>query len=44
MFEKIYAAVHGDFTAESGEVTYALKVKRGVIDERYRKMIDAMYN
>jgi len=32
-----------DFTIEGGEITPSLKVKRRVVDEKYRALIDAMY-
>ncbi len=32
-----------DFTIESGEITPSLKVKRKVVDEKYKSLIDAMY-
>ena len=32
-----------EFTMESGELTNTLKLKRRVIAERYRKVIDKMY-
>jgi long-chain acyl-CoA synthetase len=32
-----------DFTLEEGEITPSLKVKRKVIDQKYKSLIDAMY-
>lgn len=32
-----------DFTIEGGEITPSLKVKRRVVDEKYKTLIDAMY-
>jgi long-chain acyl-CoA synthetase len=32
-----------DFTIETGEITPSLKVKRKVIDEKYKQLIDSMY-
>ena len=31
------------FTMESGELTNTLKIRRGVINKRYARLIDAMY-
>ena len=44
-FERIkkIALVAREFTQESGELTPTLKVKRRVVEERYKAMIDAMY-
>ncbi len=44
-FEKIkkIALVAKEFTQESGELTPTLKVKRRVVEDRYKAMIDAMY-
>jgi long-chain acyl-CoA synthetase len=32
-----------EFSLESGELTPTLKVKRKVIEERYQKLIDGLY-
>ena len=44
-FEKIkrFTIMPKEFTMESGELTNTLKLKRRVIAERYRKVIDKMY-
>ena len=33
-----------DFTVEGGELTPTLKVKRRVIDQRYKSLIDSAYS
>lgn len=40
---KKVALLENEFTIEGGELTPTLKVKRRVIDEKYRNVIDALY-
>ena len=40
---KNFAILPREFTIESGELTPSLKVKRKVVDERYKSMIDGLY-
>ncbi|MFQ6047138.1 MAG: AMP-dependent synthetase/ligase [Gemmatimonadales bacterium] len=40
---KKIALLENDFTIESGELTPTLKVKRRVVEERYRSEIEALY-
>lgn len=40
---KNFAILPNDFTVESGELTPSLKVKRKVVDERYKGLIDSLY-
>ncbi len=40
---KYYRVLAGDFSQETGELTASLKVKRKVVTERYRDLIDEMY-
>jgi long-chain acyl-CoA synthetase len=44
-FEKIkkFALLERDFTIEAGEVTPTLKVRRRIVEERHRAVIDALY-
>lgn len=41
---KKLAILDHDFSPESGELTPTLKVKRNVVSERYRDVIDALYD
>jgi long-chain acyl-CoA synthetase len=43
--EKIrrFTMIPQEFTIEGGEITPSLKVKRRVVDEKYKSLIDAMY-
>jgi long-chain acyl-CoA synthetase len=45
-FEKVkaFALIEREFTVEGGELTPTLKVKRRVIDEKYRHIIDRLYS
>ena len=40
---KKFAIVETDFSIEGGELTPTLKVKRKVVSERYREIIDSLY-
>jgi long-chain acyl-CoA synthetase len=41
---KRFSVLPHDFTVEAGELTPSLKVKRKVLDLKYRKQIDALYS
>jgi long-chain acyl-CoA synthetase len=41
---KKIALLEHDFTVESGEMTPTLKVKRRVVEQRYKAVIDALYD
>ncbi|CAN5453538.1 long-chain fatty acid--CoA ligase [soil metagenome] len=40
---KNFTILDHDFTVENGELTPSLKVKRKVVEERYKDVLDAMY-
>ncbi len=40
---KKFAILPNDFTQESGELTPTLKVRRKVVTERYRALLDSFY-
>ncbi len=40
---KKFTLLPQEFTVESGEITPTLKLKRKVIAEKYKDIIDAMY-
>lgn len=41
---KKFAVLHKQFTANDGELTRTLKVRRKYIEEKYRSLIDGMYS
>jgi len=41
---KRIALLEKEFTLEGGELTPTLKVKRRVIDQKYREVIDEIYS
>ena len=45
-FEKIkkIALLEKEFTIESGELTPSLKIKRNVVEKKYKDVIDALYS
>jgi long-chain acyl-CoA synthetase len=40
---KRFALLDRDFTFDGGELTYTLKLKRRVIEQRYADVIDRLY-
>ncbi|MCI0446701.1 long-chain fatty acid--CoA ligase [bacterium] len=45
-FERVkkIALLEKEFTIESGELTPSLKIKRNVVEKRYKEVIDGLYN
>ncbi len=41
---KKFGLLEHDFTIESGELTPTLKVKRRVVDTRYKALVDSLYS
>jgi long-chain acyl-CoA synthetase len=41
---KKIALIEHDFSVERGELTPTLKVKRRVIDQQYKNLIDSLYD
>jgi long-chain acyl-CoA synthetase len=40
---KRFALLPGDFTFDAGTLTFTLKLKRRVVEEKYRKVIESLY-
>jgi long-chain acyl-CoA synthetase len=40
---KRFALLADDFTFDSGSLTFTMKLKRRVVEEQYRKLIDKLY-
>ncbi len=45
-FERVkkIALLEKEFTIESGELTPSLKIKRNIVEKRYKEVIDSLYN
>ncbi|MDP2839135.1 MAG: hypothetical protein Q8O11_03690, partial [Syntrophales bacterium] len=41
---KRYAIIKQEFSVETGELTATLKVKRSVVREKYKDIIDSLYS
>ncbi|MDY7037109.1 MAG: AMP-binding protein [Thermodesulfobacteriota bacterium] len=41
---KKYTLLHKEFDADEGELTRTRKIRRGIMEERYHDLIDAIYN
>ena len=39
-----FANLHKDFDADDGEITRTRKLRRNVVEERYARIIDALYD
>ena len=39
-----FVSLHKEFDADDGEVTRTRKLRRNVVEERYKPIIDAIYN
>ncbi len=40
---KNYAVLTDDFSVESGEITHTLKIRKKIIDQKYKSIIDSLY-
>ena len=45
-YEKVrkFVLLEKPFTIETGEITPSMKIKRKFVEERYRNLIEEMYN
>ena len=39
-----FVCLHKEFDADDGEITRTRKIRRNVVEERYKPIIDAIYN
>jgi long-chain acyl-CoA synthetase len=40
---KRFAVIEADFSQESGELTPSLKVKRKLVSQKYKQVLDGLY-